>query len=46
MAELLAEFGLGVVSDDNLLALADTLGIPTRGRTSLRSGRVAVAESR
>ncbi|WP_328673858.1 class I SAM-dependent methyltransferase [Streptomyces sp. NBC_00328] len=46
MAELLAEFGLRVVSDDNLLALADTLGIPTRGRTSLRSGRVAVAESR
>lgn len=46
MAELLAEFGLRVVSDDNLLALADTLGIPTRGRTSLRSGRVAVVESR
>jgi methyltransferase (TIGR00027 family) len=44
MAALLAEFGLPVVSDDNLLALAHTLGGPTRGRTSLRSGRVAVAE--
>jgi methyltransferase (TIGR00027 family) len=45
MAALLAEFGLRVVSDDNLLALGHTLGGPTRGRTSLRSGRVAVAES-
>ncbi|MFB7459087.1 class I SAM-dependent methyltransferase [Streptomyces sp. NPDC056188] len=45
MAALLAEYGLRVVSDDNLLALAHTLGSPARGRTSLRSGRVAVAES-
>jgi len=45
MAALLVEYGLRVVSDDNLLALADTLGSPARGRTSLQSGRVAVAES-
>lgn len=45
MAALLAEFGLRVVSDDILLALARSLGSPTRGRTSLQSGRVAVAES-
>ncbi|MFB7737070.1 class I SAM-dependent methyltransferase [Streptomyces sp. NPDC056112] len=45
MAALLAEYGLRVVSDDNLLTLAHTLGSPARGRTSLRSGRVAVAES-
>ncbi|MFB6960833.1 class I SAM-dependent methyltransferase [Streptomyces sp. NPDC056309] len=45
MAALLAEHGLRVVSDDNLLALAHTLGSPARGRASLQSGRVAVAES-
>ncbi|MEV6840362.1 class I SAM-dependent methyltransferase [Streptomyces sp. NPDC051133] len=45
MAALLAEHGLRVVSDDNLLALAHTLGSPARGRTALQSGRVAVAES-
>ncbi|MEU6011577.1 class I SAM-dependent methyltransferase [Streptomyces sp. NPDC047453] len=45
MAALLAEYGLRVVSDDNLLVLAHTLGNPARGRTSLQSGRVAVAES-
>ncbi|MFJ2721961.1 class I SAM-dependent methyltransferase [Streptomyces sp. NPDC087437] len=44
MAALLAEYGLRVVSDDNLLTLAHTLGSPARGRTSLQSGRVAVAE--
>ncbi|MGW0798985.1 class I SAM-dependent methyltransferase [Streptomyces sp. NPDC002692] len=46
MAALLAEYGLRVVSDDSLLALAHTLGAPAEGRSSLRSGRVAVAESR
>ncbi|MER5879515.1 class I SAM-dependent methyltransferase [Streptomyces sp. NPDC001910] len=46
LAALLDEYGLRVVSDDNLLDLAHTHGIPTQGRTSLRSGRVAVAESR
>ncbi|MEU9137864.1 class I SAM-dependent methyltransferase [Streptomyces sp. NPDC048404] len=45
LAAVLAESGLRVVSDDNLLAVAHTLDIPTRGRTSLQSGRVAVAES-
>ncbi|MFF2383392.1 class I SAM-dependent methyltransferase [Streptomyces sp. NPDC058108] len=46
MAALLAEYGLRVVSDDSLLALTHTLGVPAEGRSSLRSGRVAVAESR
>jgi methyltransferase (TIGR00027 family) len=44
MAALLAEYGLRVVSDDDLLALAHTLGSPAQRRSSLRSGRVAVAE--
>ncbi|MBJ7903553.1 class I SAM-dependent methyltransferase [Streptomyces sp. DSM 110735] len=44
MATLLAEHGLRVTSDTSLLTLAETLGSPTRGRTSLKSGRVAVAE--
>ncbi|MFJ4894653.1 class I SAM-dependent methyltransferase [Streptomyces sp. NPDC088788] len=46
LATLLDEYGLRVLSDDNLLDLAHTHGIPPQGRTSLRSGRVAVAESR
>ncbi|MFF9126629.1 class I SAM-dependent methyltransferase [Streptomyces sp. NPDC014889] len=46
MAALLAEYGLRVVSDDDLLTLTHDLGGRARGRTSLRSGRVAVAESR
>ncbi|MEV8565913.1 class I SAM-dependent methyltransferase [Streptomyces sp. NPDC051322] len=45
MAALLAEHGLRVVSDDTLLARAHSLGSPARGRASLQSGRVAVAES-
>ncbi|MGX1675427.1 class I SAM-dependent methyltransferase [Streptomyces sp. NPDC055400] len=45
MAALLAEYSLRVVSDDSLLALAHTLDSPARGRTSLQSSRVAVAES-
>ncbi|WEO99832.1 class I SAM-dependent methyltransferase [Streptomyces sp. FXJ1.172] len=45
MASLLAQYGLQVVSDDNLLALAHRLGTPAAGRTSLQSSRVAVAES-
>ncbi|MGW4908951.1 class I SAM-dependent methyltransferase [Streptomyces sp. NPDC004270] len=44
MAALLAEYGLRVVSDDDLLTLAHTLGSPAQRRSSLRSGRVAVAE--
>lgn len=46
MTSLLAQYDLRVVSDDTLLALAHTLAGPARGRTSLRSGRVAVAERR
>ncbi|MFD9007283.1 class I SAM-dependent methyltransferase [Streptomyces sp. NPDC059582] len=45
MAALLAENGLRVVSDDDLLTLAHTLDSPALSRTSLRSGRVAVAVS-
>ncbi|RKE23401.1 methyltransferase (TIGR00027 family) [Streptomyces sp. TLI_171] len=44
MAALLGEFGLRVVSDRDLLDLAEALGVSSRGRASLRSGRVAVAE--
>ncbi|MFF4542417.1 class I SAM-dependent methyltransferase [Streptomyces aureus] len=44
LAVLLAEHGLRVVSDDDLLDLARIHGLPVRGRTSLRSGHVAVAE--
>ncbi|MET8812944.1 class I SAM-dependent methyltransferase [Streptomyces sp. NPDC004549] len=43
MATLLAEHGLRVTSDTSLLTLAETLDSPARGRTSLKSGRVAVA---
>jgi methyltransferase (TIGR00027 family) len=46
MGALLAEYGLRVVSDDTLLDLAHTLASPAQRRSSLRSGRVAVAESR
>lgn len=44
MAALLAEHDLRVVADDTLLTFAQGLGGPVRGRSSLRSGRVAVAE--
>lgn len=46
MAALLGEYGLRVVSDEDLLTLTHTFAGPASGRTSLRSGRVAVAESR
>ncbi|MFJ4802767.1 class I SAM-dependent methyltransferase [Streptomyces murinus] len=46
MAALLTEYGLHVTSDDGLLTLARSLGTPARNRTSLDSGRVAVAERR
>ncbi|GAA4984834.1 hypothetical protein GCM10023205_63820 [Yinghuangia aomiensis] len=46
MAELFAAHGFRAVSDDDLLTLAHRLGGPPRGRSSLRSGRVAVAEPR
>ncbi|MEV4972176.1 class I SAM-dependent methyltransferase [Streptomyces scopuliridis] len=45
MAAMLAEYGLRVKSDDTLLALAHSFGSPARERTSLQSGRIAVAES-
>lgn len=44
MAAALAEHGLRVASDEDLLGLARALDGPARVRTSLRSGRVAVAE--
>lgn len=43
MAALLAEYGLRVDSDEDLLALTNRLDSRIEGRTSLRSGRVAVA---
>ncbi|GEB53510.1 class I SAM-dependent methyltransferase [Streptomyces cacaoi] len=46
MAALLAAHGLRVVRDSSLLDVARELGAPARERTSLRTGRVAVAESR
>ncbi|WP_046733241.1 class I SAM-dependent methyltransferase [Streptomyces humi] len=46
MAALLASYGLEVVSDDDLLTLAHASGGPVERRSSLRSGRVAVAECR
>ena len=44
IAAVLAQHGLRVVSDDDLLGIARSVGGPVRLRTSLRSGRVAVAE--
>lgn len=44
LAAALAEQGFDLVSDEDLLSIAGTLGGPVRARTSLRSGRVAVAE--
>lgn len=43
MAALLAEYGLRVVSDEDLLTIANRLESSMQGRTSLRSGRVAIA---
>ncbi|QKW18398.1 class I SAM-dependent methyltransferase [Kitasatospora sp. NA04385] len=43
MAALLADHGLHVTSDHDLLTLARALDTPTRSRSSLRTGRVAVA---
>ncbi|MER5693996.1 class I SAM-dependent methyltransferase [Streptomyces mirabilis] len=43
MAAVLTEYGLRVVSDEDLLAIANRLESGMRGRTALRSGRVAVA---
>ncbi|MFI0966564.1 class I SAM-dependent methyltransferase [Streptomyces sp. NPDC021080] len=45
MASLLAEHGLRVVSDHDLQSLTHALGGSAPRRTSLRSGRVALAES-
>ncbi|MFD8305084.1 class I SAM-dependent methyltransferase [Streptomyces sp. NPDC059690] len=44
MAALLAEYDLRVTRDDTLLTVAQRLGVAARGRSSLGSGRVAVAE--
>ncbi|MFD6531252.1 class I SAM-dependent methyltransferase [Streptomyces sp. NPDC060184] len=46
MAALLAGNGLRIVSDEDLLTLAERLDTGARGRASLRSGRVAVAVTR
>src|SRR5262245_20035775 len=43
MRALLSSAGLRVVSDDDLLSLAQRLALPVRHQRSLRSGRVAVA---
>ncbi|BAJ26918.1 MULTISPECIES: class I SAM-dependent methyltransferase [Kitasatospora] len=43
MAALLADHGLRVTADHDLLTLARGLGTPATARSSLRSGRVAVA---
>jgi methyltransferase (TIGR00027 family) len=43
MRELLSGAGLRVVSDDDLLSLAQRLPLPIRHQRSLQSGRVAVA---
>ncbi|WP_399895144.1 class I SAM-dependent methyltransferase [Streptomyces sp. BBFR51] len=45
MAAALAEYGMRVVSDDTLLTLTRSLGGSARERTSLKTGRVVVAES-
>lgn len=44
MAALFAAAEWRVVSDEDLFSLAHTFGMPAPGRSSLRSGRVAVAE--
>ena len=44
MAAVLAQHRLRVISDEDLLGIAATLDGPVRVRTSLRSGRVAVAD--
>lgn len=44
MRDLLSGQGFAVVRDDDLLSVADRLGMPGRNRRSLRIGRVAVAD--
>ncbi|WP_426562766.1 class I SAM-dependent methyltransferase [Angustibacter sp. McL0619] len=44
MARLLADHGLVVRRDDDLLTLAEQLAMPVTQRGSLRNGRVAVAD--
>ncbi|WP_427168377.1 hypothetical protein ACQF4J_44540 [Streptomyces sp. C1-1] len=44
LAALLAEHGLRVGTDDTLLTFARRFAVPARGRSSLGSGRIAVAE--
>jgi methyltransferase (TIGR00027 family) len=44
MRDLLTCHGLAIVRDDDLLTLAEQLGVPIKQRRSLRTGRVAVAD--
>jgi hypothetical protein len=46
MRSLLGAAGFDVVSDHDLLTLAEGLGLPPDGSSSLRNGRVAVAVRR
>ena len=43
LAALLVNAGFGIQHDDDLLTIAEQLGLDALGRTSLRNGRVAVA---
>jgi methyltransferase (TIGR00027 family) len=45
MRTLLGKYGFSPEADDDLLTIAEQLGLPVRQRRSLRNGRVAVAES-
>ena len=44
MRDLLSGNGFAVVGDDDLLSVAEGLGMPVRNRRSLRIGRVVVAD--
>jgi hypothetical protein len=44
MAKLVSLGGFSVGRDDDLLSLAQQLGMPVRLRQSLHSGRIAVAD--
>jgi len=44
MRDLLSGHGFAVVGDDDLLSVAEGLGMPVRNRRSLRVGRVVVAD--
>ena len=44
MGKLLGDHGFTVVSDEDLLTIAERIGAPTAQRRSLGNGRVAVAD--